>query len=94
MQAGLDAMWPYVGELFEADDLDQRVTAAGVGLDPSTLRASWDSYVDDVIGRATLQRPTAAWRSTGGRLGLHTESFGYLLAELQHLHRSHPGASW
>ncbi|MDQ1673041.1 MAG: Phenylacetic acid catabolic protein, partial [Frankiaceae bacterium] len=22
------------------------------------------------------------------------EAFGYLLAELQHLHRSHPGATW
>jgi ring-1,2-phenylacetyl-CoA epoxidase subunit PaaC len=25
---------------------------------------------------------------------VHTEAFGYLLAEMQHLHRSHPGASW
>jgi ring-1,2-phenylacetyl-CoA epoxidase subunit PaaC len=30
----------------------------------------------------------------GGRFGLHTEALGYLLAELQHLARSHPGATW
>ena len=30
----------------------------------------------------------------GGRHGLHTEELGYLLAEMQHLHRSHPGATW
>ena len=31
-----------------------------------------------------------------GRLvaGLHTEEMGYLLAEMQHLARSHPGATW
>ncbi|HEX6485682.1 MAG TPA: Phenylacetic acid catabolic protein [Nocardioidaceae bacterium] len=31
---------------------------------------------------------------TGGRRGVHTEQMGYLLAEMQHLARSHPGASW
>ena len=31
---------------------------------------------------------------TGGRSVRHTTGFGYLLAELHHLHRSHPGASW
>ena len=30
----------------------------------------------------------------GGRKGLHTEEMGYLLAEMQHLTRSHPEATW
>src|SRR5207302_2031217 len=34
------------------------------------------------------------WTPTGGRRGLHTECFGYMLAEMQHLHRAHPGARW
>jgi ring-1,2-phenylacetyl-CoA epoxidase subunit PaaC len=34
-----------------------------------------------------------AWQS-GGRLGRHSEHLGHLLAEMQHLHRSHPNASW
>jgi ring-1,2-phenylacetyl-CoA epoxidase subunit PaaC len=25
---------------------------------------------------------------------VHTEPFGRMLAEMQHLHRSHPGATW
>ncbi|HEX2130224.1 MAG TPA: Phenylacetic acid catabolic protein, partial [Actinophytocola sp.] len=29
-----------------------------------------------------------------GRDGVHTESLGYLLAEMQHLARSLPGATW
>ena len=40
--------------------------------------------------RARRSRPAVG----GGRRGLHTEQLGYLLAEMQHLHRSHPGATW
>ena len=36
-------------------------------------------------------RPTAG-RPTGGRAGVHTEHLCYLLAEMQVLHRAHPGA--
>ena len=58
------------------------------------LRPEWDAYVDAVLAEATLERPTPSWTAEGGRSGVHTETFGYLIAEMQHLHRSHPGASW
>jgi ring-1,2-phenylacetyl-CoA epoxidase subunit PaaC len=90
MQAGLERVWPHVDELFEADDLERRLAATGVGVDSSTLRAPWDAYVDGVLARAGLTRPDATWHAAGGRRGLHTEAFGHLLAEMQHLHRSHP----
>jgi ring-1,2-phenylacetyl-CoA epoxidase subunit PaaC len=32
--------------------------------------------------------------ASGGKEGRHSESFGYLLAEMQHLQRAYPGASW
>ena len=38
--------------------------------------------------------PEVTPRLGGGRRGLHTEDLGYLLAEMQHLARSHPGATW
>lgn len=94
MQAGLVRMWPYVEELFTADEVDLTAAAAGVGVDPSTLRPGWDSYVDAVLSEATLSRPEPTWTAKGGREGLHTEAMGFLLAEMQHIHRSHPGASW
>jgi ring-1,2-phenylacetyl-CoA epoxidase subunit PaaC len=95
MQAGLDRMWPYVGELFAGDELDRELAAAGVAVDVSLLRTEWEAYVGAVLAEATLDRPDPAWTSPGGgRRGLHTEEFGQLVAELQHLHRSHPGASW
>jgi ring-1,2-phenylacetyl-CoA epoxidase subunit PaaC len=82
MAAGLAAVWPYTYELFG----DRH---AGVE------RAGWLSDVGAVLTAATLEVPADdGWRPTGGRNGLHTEALGYLLAEMQHLHRAHPGATW
>jgi ring-1,2-phenylacetyl-CoA epoxidase subunit PaaC len=89
MQAGLDQVWPYTDELF-----DPVSELPGVAVDPATLRPAWHGYVAAVIGEATCREPEPSWRSRGGRDGLHTEHLGHLLAEMQHLHRSHPGATW
>jgi len=94
VQAGLDEVWPYADELFEADELTVRLVERGVAADPTLLEPSWRATVEDVLSEATLTVPETTWRPTGGRRGAHTTGFGYLLAELQHLHRSHPGASW
>lgn len=94
MQAALDRSWVFTDELFDADELTDRLVLAGVATDPAALRAGWDADVDAVLAEATLRRPESTRRSRGGRRGLHTEPFGYLLAEMQHLHRSHPGATW
>ena len=96
MQAALGTIWPLVEELFEADP----VTAAlpGVAADPAGLRGEVDAVLDAVLAAATLDRPDAApmARVAGksGRDGVHTEAFGYLLAELQSVARAHPDATW
>ena len=94
VQTGLDEVWPYAFELFERDDLVDRLVRRGVAADPDLLRPRWEATVADVLAEATLTVPETTWRPTGGRSGRHLTSFGYLLAELQHLHRSHPGARW
>lgn len=94
MQAGLENMWPDVGELFLSDQLTERMVRAGVGADPARLREVWDGTVSDVVTRATLQLPTAPHREGTGRRGVHSEHLGYLLAEMQYIHRLHPGARW
>jgi ring-1,2-phenylacetyl-CoA epoxidase subunit PaaC len=94
MQAGVDAVWPFAFELFESDELVERLVARGVATDPASLEPHWRSSVEAVLSEATLDLPDTSWRPAGGRRGVHTETFGYLLAELQHLHRSHPGARW
>lgn len=92
MQAGLEAVWPGVPELFEPDEVS--LSLPSVAADPAGLEPHWARFVDGVLAEATLTRPTPRWRSRGGRSGLHTEHLGHLLAPMQHLHRSHPGASW
>lgn len=90
MQQALDALWRFTGELFEPVE--------GLSVDRDALRDGWLTDVTDVLRRATLTLPDGpqlgAWTAGAGRQGIHTEPFGRMLAEMQHLHRSHPGATW
>lgn len=90
MQRACEALWRFTGEMFEPVE--------GVDVDWAGLRAAWLDSLGDAMRRATLELPqgpqSGAWTAGAGRQGLHTEPFGRMLAEMQHLHRSHPGASW
>ena len=96
MQAALGTVWPLLEELFETDP----VTAAlpGVAADPAGRRGEVGAVLDAVLDAATLDRPRdaplARVAGKSGRDGLHTEAFGYLLAELQSVARAHPDATW
>jgi ring-1,2-phenylacetyl-CoA epoxidase subunit PaaC len=94
MQDGLAVVWPYVDEVFQTDDLERSLVAEGVAVESAGLRAAWAESIGLVLDQATLEEPTVRWTARGGRRGIHTEALGYLLAEMQHLHRSHPGATW
>jgi ring-1,2-phenylacetyl-CoA epoxidase subunit PaaC len=95
MQEALERVAPHVAELFEDDAVSAAAARAGVGTLPSSL---WDNafgHVREVVEKATLALPDEpTWRSRGGRDGIHSRPMGYLLAEMQHIARSHPGASW
>ncbi|NGM12640.1 1,2-phenylacetyl-CoA epoxidase subunit PaaC [Verrucosispora sioxanthis] len=86
MQAGVDQIWPYADELFAA--------WPDAPVDPATLRPDFDDTVTAVLAEATLTVPEVGWTPAGGRDGVHTEHLSYLLAEMQVLHRAHPGARW
>jgi len=94
MQQGLDDVWPYAGELFESDEVVRSLADDGIAVDPARLEEPVTEYVDSVLAAATLTRPVATVHHSGGRRGIHTEHLGYLLAQMQHIARSHPGASW
>src|SRR5262245_46539322 len=94
MQAAVDDLWPYTHELFAVDELTAELDRAGIGVDPSGLRTVWLGTVEPVLAEATVARPADGWSPAGGRTGRHTEHLSYLLAEMQVLHRAHPGASW
>ncbi|MFH8380535.1 1,2-phenylacetyl-CoA epoxidase subunit PaaC [Kitasatospora sp. NPDC018058] len=93
MQAGLDAVWPLLEELFTAHPVEQRV-----GVDPAELREPVLRSLGAVIAEAGLTVPDVPPLATvlgrAGRDGVHTEALGPLLAELQVVARAHPGATW
>ena len=93
-QNALDELWRFTGELFDVDDAERRLIDAGVAVDASTLREPWTQQVSRVIAQATLRMPDEPFMQRGGRVGRHTEHLGHLLAEMQIVARSHPGAQW
>jgi ring-1,2-phenylacetyl-CoA epoxidase subunit PaaC len=96
MIAGFDRIWPLVDELFTPHEVETRLP--DVAVDPATVRPEVEAVLAQVFEAAALEPPTAAPMSTvagrAGRDGVHTEAMGYLLAEMQHLARSLPGAKW
>jgi ring-1,2-phenylacetyl-CoA epoxidase subunit PaaC len=80
MQEAVDVLWPYTHELFEGE--------------AAALRELWLAEISAVLREATLTRPADGWGPSGGRRGVHTEELSKLLAEMQVLHRAHPGATW
>jgi ring-1,2-phenylacetyl-CoA epoxidase subunit PaaC len=94
VQAALEALWRFTAELFAPDEIDERMAAAGIAPALSGLAPRWSARVDEELAAATLKRPPLAPYPWHGRRGLHTEHLGHMLAEMQHLQRTYPGARW
>jgi ring-1,2-phenylacetyl-CoA epoxidase subunit PaaC len=93
-QQALENLWPYGGEMFEADAVERSLIAKAIAVDPASIRTDWETTIDSVLVEATLRRPAAAWMQSGGRSGRHSEHLGHLLATMQFLQRAYPGAAW
>ena len=94
VQASLDNLWQYTGEMFAADDVDSIFAAEFGGPDLDTIYAEWKQQVAAILEEATLAMPEDAWMASGGKEGRHSEHLGYMIAEMQYLQRTYPGASW
>lgn len=94
MQAALDDVWGYHWELFDNSPAERPLIAAGALPDRQALREPWREAVAATVAQATLRLPASRWRVDGGRAGIHTEHLGFMLAEMQHLPRTYPGARW
>ena len=94
-QNALDMLWRYTGELFEVDELQQKAEESALAPKLAELRAKWNTRVEAVLAQATLSIPdNEQYMATGSRSGRHSEHLGHLLAEMQILPRSFPGANW
>lgn len=93
-QAALDKLWPYTVELFAEDAVDLAMANSGVAPRLTDVRAAWVPRIEELLREATLDRPPDRPYSWFGKRGEHSEHLGYMLAEMQHLQRTHPGARW
>ena len=94
MQSAIDKLWPYAHEWFESDAVDAQCASESLCPPASSLADSWHANVKAVLARATLTMPDYAGHQKGGKRGLHTEHLSHLLAPMQVLQRTHPGAQW
>lgn len=92
MVNGLDLTWPYIPELFDDDELIDRLE--GIAVRPSSLRVEYDRRITEILTEAELDVQEVPRAAGGGRSGRHSEYLGHILAEMQVLAREHPGATW
>lgn len=94
LQNSLDEIYRFTGSLFESDENDTVLTAAGIVPDLSAIQHLWQKDVDSMFEKALLKKPEKVWMQKGNLQGRHTEHLGYILAEMQSVHRAYPGVKW
>jgi ring-1,2-phenylacetyl-CoA epoxidase subunit PaaC len=94
VQTALDALWRFTHEMFVASPAEQEAAALGIAPDPASLAADWSSRIDEVLKEATLKRPADVAYAWHGKRGQHSEHLSRLLAEMQFMQRTYPGAQW
>ncbi|MEP3047293.1 MAG: 1,2-phenylacetyl-CoA epoxidase subunit PaaC [Roseibium sp.] len=94
MQQALDDLWSYTGEMFIGDAVDTTMANVGIAPLPEELKPAWEDMIQTVMDEATLKIPDSGFAHTGGITGRHSEHLGHILADMQFLQRSYPGATW
>jgi len=94
IQEAINFHWRFTHELFFQNEVDKSLIELGIGVDLTTLLDDWKNYVSSVIQQATLELPTHSFKLEGGRIGMHSEHLGYLLAEMQYMQRAFPNLTW
>ena len=93
MQAGLDAVWRFTGEMFIDDDVDRAAADADYGVLPSSSAMNgWRRSPTPSSRRHSTCRTTPRSGPAGEKAAIRGD--GTAVAEMQHMYRSFPGASW
>ena len=93
-QRALEILWPYTRELFDEQESDRVLVRLGIAPALGQIAPAWSARIDAVLGEATLRRPETVPYRWHGRRGAHSEHLGYMLADMQYLQRTYPGAQW
>ena len=94
MQNAIDDLWTFTDELFHQTDTDIEMVNQKIGVDVTLLKEPFYKKVNEILEIATLKTPESKYFQKGGKLGIHSEHMGFLLADMQYMQRSFPGMSW
>jgi ring-1,2-phenylacetyl-CoA epoxidase subunit PaaC len=94
MQEAINDLWTYTDELFHQTDADKAMVAEGFGVDVTKLKENYYKQVNELLEECMLDIPESKYFQKGGKEGIHTEHFGYLLSELQYMQRTYPNMEW
>lgn len=94
MQTSLDKFWPFWMEMFTPVEAESDSITNGILPSLSEVHNAAKDRLKAVLEEATLVLPSQSFSKTGGKKGMHSEHLGYILAELQYLQKSYPGANW
>lgn len=89
MLNAIDKLKMYTGEFFIVVDYEKEM-----GIDVKTIKQQWEEKVKEVFDEATLPFPGNVKKQTRGKEGNHSEHLSQILAEMQQLQRTYPGAEW
>ncbi|MGB3466481.1 MAG: 1,2-phenylacetyl-CoA epoxidase subunit PaaC [Cyclobacteriaceae bacterium] len=94
IQDAINYLVPYAGELTTPIEIERVAASFGYGYDVSKLQDHYWENIKRVIAEATLDFPESDWAHSGGKSGIHSEHFGYILADLQYMQRAYPDMTW
>jgi len=94
LQNAINEYWTFTGELFFTNEVDQILMEQGIAPDLKQIQDKWRTMTTAELEKGTLVVPEDGYMASGARLGRHSEHLGHMLAEMQILARSHPGATW
>jgi ring-1,2-phenylacetyl-CoA epoxidase subunit PaaC len=93
-QSALNEIWMFVPDMFDMNEVDEQLIKEGIAVDLNKVKEQWESHVKTILEKATLKMPATLFRQKGSREGKHSEHLGFLLAEMQYVHRAFPDAKW
>lgn len=94
MQTAINELWRYTEELCSMSETDKLMLTDGVGVDLTKIKPLFETKIAEILKEATLEIPTNVWMQKGGKLGQHSEYFGFLLSEMQWMQRTYPDMKW
>lgn len=95
LQNAVNYLWRYTDEFFKKDEIENELIDLEIAPDLDAIKPKWKETVSEILAKANIKEPEEEpFLFDGGRQGFHTEHLGHLLAEMQVLPRTHPGAKW